>query len=99
MNRDITGSMGTAAGTRTITPYSTSNVTSNDVTQDLKNKIAAEIKKYNTNIDKVYVSANPDFVNRANFYAQEVRAGHPLTGFAHEFRVMVDRIFPTRSGY
>ncbi|MNC30382.1 Lipoprotein YhcN precursor [compost metagenome] len=104
MRRDIDRSMGTAAGTRTITPFSTNGVNGtngmNDtVTQDMKDKIAAEVQKYDKNIDNVYVSANPDFVERANFYAQEFRAGHPLKGFAQEFSTMVGRIFPTRSGY
>lgn len=123
MKRDIDRSMGTAAGTRTITPFSTNgtngmngmngtngmgngmnangmNTLANDtVTRDMKDKIAAEVKKYDKNINNVYVSANPDFVDRANFYAQEFRAGHPLKGFAREFGTMVERIFPTRSGY
>ncbi|MNW66150.1 Lipoprotein YhcN precursor [compost metagenome] len=76
------------------------NTLANDtVTRDMKDKIAAEVKKYDKNINNVYVSANPDFVDRANFYAQEFRAGHPLKGFAREFGTMVERIFPTRSGY
>ncbi|MCE3202942.1 YhcN/YlaJ family sporulation lipoprotein [Paenibacillus sonchi] len=127
LKRDIDRGMGTAAGTRSITPYSTNGTTgmngmngtngmgtgavngtnangvntlANDtVTRDMKEKIAAEVKKYDKNIDNVYVSANPDFVDRANFYAQEFRAGHPLRGFAREFGTMVQRIFPTRSGY
>ncbi|WP_019908798.1 YhcN/YlaJ family sporulation lipoprotein [Paenibacillus sp. HW567] len=106
LKHDLDVNMGTAAGTRTITPnntiapYSTNNVTHNDrVTTELKNKIADEVKKHHKGIDNVYVSANPDFVQRANFYADEVRAGHPLKGFANEFRIMVERIFPTRSGY
>ncbi|MGN7763402.1 YhcN/YlaJ family sporulation lipoprotein [Paenibacillus sp. 22594] len=109
LRNDIDRSMGTAAGTRTITPYSTNGMTNgtnntgtltNDtVTRELKDKIAAEVRQYDKNIDNVYVSANPDFVERANFYAQEFRAGHPLRGFAREFSTMVERIFPTRSGY
>ncbi|OKP92949.1 YhcN/YlaJ family sporulation lipoprotein [Paenibacillus sp. P32E] len=109
LRNDIDRSMGTAAGTRTITPYSTNGMTNgthntgtlaNDtMTRELKDKIAAEVRRYDQNIDNVYVSANPDFVERTNFYAQEFRAGHPLRGFAHEFSTMVGRIFPTRSGY
>ncbi|MBW4081073.1 YhcN/YlaJ family sporulation lipoprotein [Paenibacillus sp. S150] len=105
LKRDIDRSMGTAAGTRTVTPYSTDstgngNVIANDtVTKEMKDKVAAEVKKYDKNIDNVYVSANPDFVERANFYAEEFSAGHPLKGFATEFSTMVERIFPTRSGY
>lgn len=100
LKRDIEQGMGTAVGTRSITPYSTNNVANTEnVTRELKDKIGTEIKKYNKGIDNVYVSANPDFVERANFYADQFRAGHPLRGFANEFRTMVERIFPTRSGY
>lgn len=100
MKRDIDNSMGTGIGIRSVAPNNSNKMTDDeDVTEEMKDKIAAEVKKYNSGIDNVYVSANPDFVERADFYAQEVRAGHPLKGFANEFRTMVERIFPTRSGY
>lgn len=83
--------------TNTTTPARTTKLDGDMVTQAIKDKIAAEIKKTSPNIKAVYVSANPDFVERFNVYAEEARAGHPLKGFADEFRTMVDRIFPTRS--
>lgn len=67
------------------------------VTKEIKAKIAAEIKKHDATIKDVYVSANPDFVDRVNVYAEEARAGHPIKGFVDEFRTMVERIFPTRN--
>lgn len=67
------------------------------VTKEIKEKIAAEIKKHDATIKDVYVSANPDFVDRVNVYAEEARAGHPIKGFVDEFRTMVERIFPTRN--
>lgn len=67
------------------------------VTKEIKAKIAAEIKKHDARIKDVYVSANPDFVDRVNVYAEEARAGHPIKGFVDEFRTMVERIFPTRN--
>ncbi|OBZ09720.1 hypothetical protein A8L34_20810 [Bacillus sp. FJAT-27264] len=92
-DRGITG-LGT---TNTTTPARNTKLEEDNVTQAIKDKIAAEIKKTAPNIDAVYVSANPDFVERFNVYAEEARAGHPLKGFADEFRTMVERIFPTRS--
>ncbi|MFF2018737.1 YhcN/YlaJ family sporulation lipoprotein [Paenibacillus sp. NPDC058177] len=92
-DRGITG-LGT---TNTTTPARNTKLEEDNVTQAIKDKIAAEIKKTSPNIDAVYVSANPDFVERFNVYAEEARAGHPLKGFADEFRTMVERIFPTRS--
>ncbi|WP_151736637.1 YhcN/YlaJ family sporulation lipoprotein [Paenibacillus tengchongensis] len=102
LKRDIDDSMGRNAGSRGIAPYSynaTSDTDAGDVTQDTKNKIADVVKRSHNGIDNVYVSANPDFVERANFYAEEFRAGHPLRGFAREFGTLVERIFPARSGY
>ncbi|WP_162551132.1 YhcN/YlaJ family sporulation lipoprotein [Paenibacillus tepidiphilus] len=102
MKRDIDDSMGRDAGSRGIAPYSynaTSDTDANDVTQDIKNKVADVVRQHHNGIDNVYVSANPDFVERANYYAEEFRAGRPLKGFAREFGTMVERIFPTRSGY
>lgn len=104
MKRDIDnslGNLGNTIGIRSVTPdNSATKATDTDtVTQDMKDKIAAVVKKADPSIDNVYVSANPDFVERADYYAEEFRAGHPLKGFANEFRTMVERIFPTRSGY
>jgi hypothetical protein len=67
------------------------------VTKEIKDKIAAEVKKHDARINAVYVSANPDFVERFNVYATEARAGHPIKGFVDEFRTMVERIFPSRN--
>lgn len=100
MKQDIDDSLGSGIGIRSVAPNNNYRMnTSNDVTGDMKDRIAAEVKKHNPAIKNVYVSANPDFVERADYYAKEARAGHPLKGFAREFGTMVERIFPTRSGY
>ncbi|WP_277472805.1 MULTISPECIES: YhcN/YlaJ family sporulation lipoprotein [unclassified Paenibacillus] len=100
MKRDIDDSVGSGIGIRSVAPNNNYRMnTSDDVTSEMKDRIAAEVKKVNPSIKNVYVSANPDFVERADYYAREARAGHPLKGFAKEFGTMVERIFPTRSGY
>lgn len=100
MQQGTNGNMDRGMGMRSVAPNNSNQMSgaNEDVTRDMKDKIAAVVKKNNSNIKNVYVSANPDFVERAEFYAQEVRAGHPLKGFANEFRTMVERIFPNRSG-
>lgn len=67
------------------------------LTDAMKDKIANEVKQSAT-IDRVYVSANPDFVQRVSGYADQFRAGHPIQGFVNEFSTMVERIFPAASG-
>lgn len=93
------GNPGGSIGTRTVNDQGTAARDADTLTAEVKSKIASEVHKADTNIKNVYVSANPDFVDRADYYAREFRAGHPLKGFANEFRIMVERIFPTHSGY
>ncbi|WP_195724453.1 YhcN/YlaJ family sporulation lipoprotein [Paenibacillus monticola] len=100
IDRGIGKGMGTGMGmgTRSTTPgYNMTATEADTVTKEMKDKIAAEVKKHAPQINAVYVSANADFVQRVNVYAEEARAGHPLTGFAKEFGTMIERIFPTRS--
>ncbi|MNI62697.1 Lipoprotein YhcN precursor [compost metagenome] len=94
-----TGTYPTARGGNTYGMYSTSTSTTTDaVTPAMKDKISVEVKRSAPHIDNVYVSANPDFVDRIGGFADQVRAGHPIAGFANEFSTLVERIFPTRSG-
>ncbi|REE86165.1 YhcN/YlaJ family sporulation lipoprotein [Paenibacillus taihuensis] len=74
----------------------TNNNTSTTATGDLKTRIANEVKAMAPQIKNVYVSANPDFVDRMTGYANDVKLGHPIQGFIAEFNAMVDRIFPAR---
>lgn len=67
-----------------------------EVTPEIKEKIAAKVKSLNGNIKDVYVSANPDFIERMNVYADEFRSGRPLSGFVKELSAMVERVFPSR---
>ncbi|WP_020155778.1 YhcN/YlaJ family sporulation lipoprotein [Caldibacillus debilis] len=60
----------------------------------LEEKIADRVRRADTSIDNVYVSANPDFAQRMNDYAQKINNGEPIQGFAEEFNEMVRRVFP-----
>lgn len=99
--RNVDTGIGSGMGIRSTTPTHTNNTNNtratDTVTKEIKDKIVAEVKKHDSKIKEVYVSANPDFVERVNYYADEVRAGHPIKGFVNEFSTMVERIFPTRN--
>ncbi|WP_186786189.1 YhcN/YlaJ family sporulation lipoprotein [Paenibacillus agilis] len=69
------------------------------LSQDMKTKIAKAVKQVSPNCQNVYVSENPDFVNRMSQYSNHVRAGHPFEGFAVEFNEMTRRVFPTNAGH
>ncbi|CAN2252443.1 YhcN/YlaJ family sporulation lipoprotein [Bacillus vallismortis] len=65
-----------------------------EVGQDLKKKISEKVKDTDKNMDNVYVSANPDFVDRMQGYGERIQNGDPVAGFFDEFSETVQRIFP-----
>lgn len=67
---------------------------SDDLTDEVKEEIADIVKSVNRDIDNVYVSTNPDFVNLANDYADDVDRGEPIEGFFEQFGTMIERLFP-----
>ncbi|MGN7360047.1 YhcN/YlaJ family sporulation lipoprotein [Paenibacillus sp. SAF-054] len=69
-----------------------------DVSMEIKNKISDTIKKSDPSITNVYVSANPDFVQRVSNYATELKNGHPVQGMLTEMSTMFERIFPMHTG-
>ncbi|MCM3785851.1 YhcN/YlaJ family sporulation lipoprotein [Neobacillus mesonae] len=65
------------------------------VTDEMKKKITAKIKKMAPDVKNIYISANPDFIDRAEGYVNDVANGRPISGFMDEFQTMMDRLFPT----
>ncbi|MBU7318745.1 YhcN/YlaJ family sporulation lipoprotein [Paenibacillus oleatilyticus] len=47
-----------------------------------------------TNIQQVYVSANPNFVQRVRFYAKEEKERGTMTNYMNEFNTLVLHVFP-----
>lgn len=105
----ITGITGTTPGatTGTTTPGTTTTpgapttpATNRDVAvpDNLKLKVSNMVKKAVPQCNNVYVSANPDFVSHINRYAEQFRAGRPISGAVEEFSAVVNRVFPSRTG-
>ncbi|MCC5800652.1 YhcN/YlaJ family sporulation lipoprotein [Rossellomorea vietnamensis] len=67
-----------------------------NVSKKLEKKISDQVKKENGSINNVYVSTNPDFVDRMRGYADKARNGKPIEGFGEEIADMVKRVFPNR---
>ena len=61
---------------------------------DLENKIADKVREANGEIENVYVSLNPDFVERMTGYVEQINAGEPIEGFFGEFTEAIQRVFP-----
>ena len=64
------------------------------LSDEVKNKISKIVKSVNKDIDNVYVSTNPDFLDLTNNYANDVERGEPIEGFFDQFSNMIERIFP-----
>lgn len=65
-----------------------------NISTKVENKIADTVRSVDKSIDNVYVSTNPEFVNRVKRYANDVQNGRPVTGFGNQFTELVKRIFP-----
>jgi YhcN/YlaJ family sporulation lipoprotein len=61
---------------------------------ELKNKIADEVRSVHSEFNNVYVSFNPDVANRFTEYGDQIRSGEPVEGFFEEFMTSIDRMFP-----
>lgn len=93
-----TGQGTNVTGTTNLGNANTGTTGVRDVSQDVKDKIADKVRSVNPNIRNVYVSANPDFVERMNVFAQEVRNGRPVEGLLNEFNNVIKRVFPSNAG-
>jgi len=65
-----------------------------DVRRQLENKISDQVKQTDNNIQNVFVSSNPDFVDRMGDYGEKIESGKPVRGLFEEFNEMVQRVFP-----
>lgn len=64
------------------------------LTNGLEKRISEKVKSVDRDIDRVFISANPDFYNHMRDYANDIRAGKPVSGFFNEFSQTVRRVFP-----
>lgn len=64
------------------------------LTDELKSRISKQVKAVNPNIRNVFVSANPDFVDRMADYTKKLQEGKPVSGMVDEFSEMIRRVFP-----
>lgn len=66
----------------------------NGLTSNIENQISRSVKSVDRDIDRVYVSVNPDFYDRFTHYAGDIRSGRPISGFFDEFTETIRRVFP-----
>jgi YhcN/YlaJ family sporulation lipoprotein len=70
------------------------DIPSNQITRVLEDQMAKEVRATDPSIQHVYVSTNPEFVDRVRQYVDDVRRGRPVTGFFDELNKVIQRIFP-----
>lgn len=65
-----------------------------DLSKQMEDQIAQKVRSVDSSVKNVYVSTNPNFIDRVDRYIDDIRAGRPVEGFFEEFSEMVDRMFP-----
>lgn len=65
-----------------------------DLADDIEQKVTEAVQDADQDIENVFVSSNPDFVNLTSNYMRDVDRGRPVEGFFDQFGEMIDRIFP-----
>ncbi len=65
------------------------------LTKETEKKIGDAVRSTDADINDVFVSTNPDFVDRMRGYADEINKGNPVSGFVKEFSDTIQRVFPT----
>jgi hypothetical protein len=79
-------------------PGASGSMSDQEVSNQVKDKVADIVKGMSPATGNVYVSSNADFYGRMKGYADEVNSGHPIQGLVNEFNALVNRIFPTEAG-
>lgn len=65
-----------------------------DLTDSVKEEVADIVKSMDNDIENVYVSTNPDFMDLTNNYVNDLDDGRPVEGFFNQMGNMIERLFP-----
>lgn len=70
-----------------------------DVTDEVKEQISDIVKSVDSDVDNVYVSTNPDFLDLMNNYADDADNDEPVEGLFDQMGNMIERVFPERGNH
>ncbi|MFD2042819.1 YhcN/YlaJ family sporulation lipoprotein [Ornithinibacillus salinisoli] len=70
------------------------NNSGDELTDDVKKEIADIVKSVDNDVENVYVSTNPDFMDLTNNYVNDMNNGEPIEGFFDQMGNMIERLFP-----
>lgn len=65
-----------------------------EMTDEIKKKIDQLVKRTDTRINRVAVTADPDLVSRIEDIFEDIGQGKPLSGFVKEINELLNRIQP-----
>lgn len=65
-----------------------------ELSKELEDKIADKVREVKADVKNVYVSLNPDFVERMRGYGERINEGEPIEGFFDEFSEAIRNVFP-----
>lgn len=65
-----------------------------EVGNKVKDKISNQVKATDKNIRNVFVSSNPDFIDRMEDFGDKLQSGKPVKGLFEEFNETIQRVFP-----
>jgi len=68
------------------------------LSDEVKEEISNIVRSVDKDIDNVYVSTNPDFLDLANNYANDIDRGEPIEGFFDQIGNTIERLFPENQG-
>jgi len=79
------------------TVYVAADIQDDSFDVDEKEKAVSQVVKEKLpEVETVRLTTNPDFIDLANRYREDIDAGKPVEGFFEETGEMIDRIFPDR---
>lgn len=77
-----------------MTNNNNNNNEGGEITDAVKEEISGIVRTVDPDVDNVYVSTNPDFVDLANNYADDAGSGEPVEGLFDQMGNMIERVFP-----
>ncbi|MCK6208064.1 YhcN/YlaJ family sporulation lipoprotein [Bacillus infantis] len=82
------------AGSKAYAAVKLANEENADVNDEMKKKVSDQVQAADQNINEVFVSSNPDFMERMRGYRDDIQNGNPVRGLFDQFSETVQRIFP-----
>jgi spore cortex protein len=92
--KEVDNAVVITAGSKAYAAVKLANGGKGDVNDEMKKKVSDQVQAADQNINEVFVSSNPDFMERMRGYRDDIQNGNPVRGLFDQFSETVQRIFP-----